>query len=111
MARVPHLTSQHALSDETAAAPRTPLARKIMWVAYALQIMGGGGFLGVHRLYLGYKRSGFAQLALGATTLLLPFIIGSNDFQYLLIPLALTWYLVDLFLIPGMVRRANSAES
>ncbi|MFC3695082.1 TM2 domain-containing protein [Chenggangzhangella methanolivorans] len=109
---MPRVTSHDALSEEAAPTARqTPPARKTMWVAYALQIMGGGGFLGLHRFYLGYKQSGYAQLALGVTTLFLPLIIGGNDFQYLLIPLALIWYLVDLFLIPGMVRRANGAES
>lgn len=45
------------------------------------------GFLGAHRFYLGRKLSGFLQLV--ATF----FVIG------------LVWWLIDLFLLSGMIRQ------
>ncbi|MFB0613618.1 TM2 domain-containing protein [Aurantiacibacter poecillastricola] len=51
------------------------------------------GFLGAHRFYLGRKRTGIAQLLMAIT------LVG-------LVPL-LVWWLVDAFLIPGMVREEN----
>ncbi|WP_210324122.1 TM2 domain-containing protein [Azorhizobium oxalatiphilum] len=78
-----------------------------MLIAYLLHLMGGGGIFGFHRFYLGYTRSAQIQAALGATTLLLPLIIRSNDFQLFLLPPAMVWYIADLFLIPRMVRARN----
>ena len=79
-----------------------------MWVAYVLQLFGGGGFLGFHRFYLGFKQSAKIQLALGISTFLLPFAIGNSILTTALTFVAVAWYLVDLFLIPGMLRAANS---
>ncbi|MBN7807123.1 TM2 domain-containing protein [Agrobacterium rosae] len=81
--------------------------RKITWVAYLLFFMGGGGCLGFHRFYLGYKKSAKIQLALGVTVLFLPFFIGWNLVFECLYYVAITWYFVDVFLIPKMVREAN----
>jgi TM2 domain-containing membrane protein YozV len=82
--------------------------RKITWVAYLLLLMGGGGLLGFHRFYLGYKRSAKLQLALGVTVFLLPFFASRNLLTEALFYAALVWYFVDIFLIPGMLRAANS---
>lgn len=79
-----------------------------MWVAYVLQLFGGGGYFGFHRFYLGFKRSAKIQLALGIATFLLPFIIGRSILLDALTWVAVAWNIIDLFLIPGMVRAANS---
>lgn len=114
MARVPRVTSHAPLTAETASEPEAPptgTPRKALWVAYALHLLGGSGFLGLHRFYLGHKRSACLQLALGATTLLLPLLIRSNDFQIYLIPPTLLWYLADVFLMPRLTRQANRVVS
>lgn len=79
--------------------------RKVMWVAYVLAIMGGGGMLGLHRFYLGYTRSAQVQLGLGVCAFLVPFLLGLVGQPLILI--ALVWNIVDLFLIPGLTRKAN----
>lgn len=79
-----------------------------MWVAYALQLFGGGGYFGFHRFYLGFKRSAKIQLALGIATFLLPFIMGRSILLDALTWAAVAWNIIDLFLIPGMLRAANS---
>ncbi|WP_202032934.1 NINE protein [Agrobacterium rubi] len=81
---------------------------KQKWVAYALHLLGGGGCFGLHRFYLGFTRSAKIQLVLGVVSLLLPFIIGPDVLTKAPFLVTLVWYVVDLFLIPGMVRAANS---
>jgi TM2 domain-containing membrane protein YozV len=49
-----------------------------------------GGF-GAHRVYLGERGTGLVMLVLGIT------VIG--------LPVTLVWAIVDLFLIPGIIRR------
>jgi TM2 domain-containing membrane protein YozV len=74
---------------------------KSMFLAYVLWLFLG--MLGLHRIYLDRVNSGVTQLALGAIGwATVWFIIG-------IVPLAFLvgWLLVDLFLIPGMVREAN----
>lgn len=83
--------------------------QKQLWVAYALHLMGGGGFLGLHRFYLGFTRSARIQLALGATCLLLPLVLRIHQFQMFLMAPTMLWYVVDLFLIPRMAREVNTA--
>lgn len=107
MVRVPRIPNASTSPNSEGASPaeRPVAAGKSLWVAYALHLLGGGGFLGLHRFYLGFPRSAQIQLALGAVCLLLPLFIQSNQFQMFLIPPALIWYVVDLFLIPRMARR------
>ncbi|XUY27421.1 NINE protein [Agrobacterium sp. rho-8.1] len=81
--------------------------RKIIWVAYVMAIMGGGGILGLHRFYLGYTRSAVLQLLLGICAFLLPAVLNLFDLTYFMGMIAAGWVLVDLFLIPLMVRAAN----
>lgn len=76
---------------------------KSMAIAYILWFFLG--MLGIHRFYLGRAGTGIFQLLLGiigwATAMLLIGFI-------FLIPLWI-WLIVDIFLIPGMVRKANQA--
>lgn len=65
--------------------------RKSTGAAYLLWFFLG--FTGAHRFYLGQKGTGIVQL------LMLLSVIG-------IVPLAF-WWLIDAFLIPGMVRDEN----
>lgn len=65
--------------------------RKSVGVAYLLWCLIGG--FGAHRFYAGKKGSGVAQL------LLLLSVVG----WLVLVP----WLLIDLVLIPGMIRERN----
>ena len=76
------------------------VANESKWqlVAYLLAVLLWG--LGVHRMYLGRWVSGIIMLILsGIGALTAPILIGW-------IPLAFVWVwaVIDLFLIPGMVR-------
>lgn len=71
---------------------------KSPFVAYLLAILLWG--FGAHRFYLGRYLSGFLMLLLwGMGWLTAPILIGW-------IPIAVVslWMLLDLFLIPGMIR-------
>ena len=74
---------------------------KDMALAYVLWIFLGG--FGAHRFYLERTGSGLAILILG--------LIGWATVWFIVgfVPLAIwgIWLIVDLFLIPGMVREAN----
>lgn len=70
--------------------------RKSAGVAYLLCIFLGG--LGAHQFYLGRTGSGVGQLAL--------WLLGWVSFFTLWIPLGV-WVLVDLFLIPAIIREEN----
>lgn len=70
-------------------------------VAYVLAIFLGG--FGVHQFYL--RRAGS-----GVTQLLLTLVGGATAWLYvglLLLAAVFVWVVVDLFLIPAMVREAN----
>ncbi|ROT94762.1 TM2 domain-containing protein [Altererythrobacter sp. FM1] len=72
--------------------------KKSAGVAYLLCIVFGG--LGAHRFYLGATGTAVAQLVL--------WFLGWVTVFLAWIPLGI-WVLVDLFLIPGMVREKNMA--
>ena len=59
------------------------------------------GAIGVHRFYLGRGGSGFAMLALFVVGLL----TAAAGIGFVFLAVLGIWALVDLFLIPGMVRR------
>ena len=71
--------------------------KKSVGAAYVLCICLGG--LGAHRFYIGRTGTAAIQLVLG----LLGFVVFITW-----IPLWI-WLLIDLFLIPGMVREKNMA--
>lgn len=67
-------------------------------VAYLLAILLWG--LGVHRMYLGRWVSGLVMLAMtGLGLLTAPILIG-----WPLLAFVWVWAVIDLFLIPGMIR-------
>ena len=68
---------------------------KSVGASYVLCLLLGG--LGAHRFYLGHPVTAVAQLVLG----LAGFVVGVTW------PPLWLWLFVDLFLIPGMVRRRN----
>jgi len=76
-------------------------AKKSNGVAYLLWFFLGG--LGVHRFYLGQTGSGAAMAILCvASWITTPIVIGFFGLGILGI-----WWLVDAFLIPGIVTRVN----
>jgi TM2 domain-containing membrane protein YozV len=67
-------------------------------IAYLLLIFLWG--FGVHRMYLGRWISGFIMLAIwGVGWLTVPILIGWPAVGFVVL-----WCIIDLFLIPGMVR-------
>lgn len=81
-------------------------ASKSMLIAYVLALLGGAGCLGLHRFYLGYKRSALMMLALTLGAIVLPMVgIYSVTLTWWVVSL---WVLVDLFLIPKMTRDRNA---
>lgn len=81
-------------------------ASKSMLIAYLLALLGGAGCLGLHRFYLGYKRSALMMLVLTLGAFLLPMVgIYSVTLTWWVITF---WVLLDLFLIPGMTRTRNA---
>lgn len=70
--------------------------KKSVGASYLLCLLLGG--LGAHRFYLGFTGTAIVQLILGLLGFVLAFLTW--------IPLWI-WLLIDLFLIPGMVRQKN----
>ncbi|MFC2033115.1 NINE protein [Chloroflexota bacterium] len=71
------------------------------------------GWYGVHRFYLGYFRSGFAMTVIWLF-ILLGFVLSlvfhiTNPlfgvFMSIAIIVIVTWYFVDIFKLPGMLRK------
>ena len=89
--------------DSTATARYQANSRNIV-IAYLLWFFLG--FLGVHRFYLGRVFTGLMMLGFWAGGSVFTFILFG--FPIFLAPWAL-WMLLDLFLIPGMVRAENNA--
>lgn len=75
--------------------------RKSLLVAYLLWWFLG--LLGAHRLYLGRTVSGVFMLLLSIVSWVLTFVLVG----FVGVAVIGAWWLIDAFLIPGMVRRDN----
>ena len=75
--------------------------KKSALVAYLLWLFLG--WLGAHRFYLRRYLSGFIMFVLWAVGTLLTIIFVG----YLVLAIPVLVWLIDLFLIPGIVRRFN----
>ena len=97
------MTEQHQQPDATGRLMRFEAAKKSVLAAYLLWFFLG--WLGLHRIYLGYVMSGLVMLALWvAGTALSIIVIG-----YIILVVPFLWWLIDLFLIPGLARDRNNA--
>ncbi|MGE0255223.1 MAG: TM2 domain-containing protein [Alphaproteobacteria bacterium] len=74
---------------------------KSMLLAYVLWFFLGS--LGIHRFYLGATTSAIVLLVLTILSIMLA-VVGVGAFFGLIVVI---WLIVDIFLIPGMVRAAN----
>jgi hypothetical protein len=91
--------------------------KKSMITAYVLAVLFGG--LGIHRLYLGRNRSGYLMFAICMVALFVRAWV-SSEYQnsdggilgeYIAYSMSLAlwlWVIIDLFLIPKMLRKFNS---
>jgi hypothetical protein len=96
-------------------------AEKSAAVAYLMLL---GGHLGLHRFYLNRKRSGTVQLLLFITAVFFYFMMGlasevpgADTSSVLILTIVLfglpalalfIWVIVDLFLMPGMIKSYNA---
>ena len=83
--------------------PRPYVSRKTMGTAYLLWFFLGG--VSAHRFYLGFRTSAIIQMLL--TPMGYAMLWSKSSAGLLLVPAAGLWILVDAFLIPGMVEKAN----
>src|SRR3546814_3486140 len=90
------------MTDEAGRLMLCEAAKKAVLVAYLLWFFLG--WLGLHRFYLGYVISGLLMLALWGVGTLLTFILVG----YVILVVPFLWWLVDLFLIPGMAQQRNN---
>ena len=88
-----------------------PARRKTMFVAYALWLVAS--MSGAHRFYLGRTSSAVLQLALNLGSFLVMYAGAKNNATPVVVVgllglgIAVIWSLLDIVLIPFMVRRAN----
>lgn len=88
--------------SDAAALMRFEANKKSMLVAYLLWWFLG--MFGGHRFYMGKIGSGLALLLISVFSfLLMAVLIG-----FVTIFISFTWWLIDAFLIPGMVRDWNN---
>ena len=96
------ITTRDTMDAQTRWQLRYDAAKKSTLITYILWFFLGP--FGVHRFYLHRITSGIAYLLLWAIGGLLTFIgVG-----YLLLAIAAVWQVIDIFLIPGMVRDYNT---
>lgn len=82
-AATPGTTTEWVQAENVNVEPYKP---NDMGMAYVLLVLGG--LFGMHRMYLGHFGSGIAMAVLTIS------LIG--------LPVTLVWWIVDLFLVPGM---------
>jgi TM2 domain-containing membrane protein YozV len=104
-ARAQHAPAGGRVEDEFARplAERPYVSRKTMGTAYLLWFFLGG--VSAHRFYLGFRTSAIVQMLL--TPLGYAMLWSKSPLGLLAVPAAGVWILVDAFLIPGMVTKAN----
>ncbi len=88
--------------DEAGRLMRFEANKKSVLVAYLLWFFLG--WLGIHRFYLGYVVSGLILLACWAVGSLLSVIYVG----FVILAIPAIWWVIDLFLIPGMARERNN---
>ena len=81
-----------------------PVSEKSTGIAYLLWFFLCQ--LGAHRFYLGFTASGIIQLVLAPLGWAMVF--SKEPIGFFIVIGAMLWMLADAFLIPGMVRKANS---
>ena len=89
--------------DEAGRLMRFEANKKSVLVAYLLWFFLG--WLGIHRFYLGYVVSGLILLACWAVGSVLSVVYVG----FVILAIPAIWWVVDLFLIPGMARDRNNA--
>jgi hypothetical protein len=82
---------------------RPYVSRKTMGTAYLLWFFLGG--VSAHRFYLGFRTSAIVQMLL--TPLGYAMLWSKSPAGLLFVPVAGLWILADVFMIPGMVAKAN----
>jgi TM2 domain-containing membrane protein YozV len=95
-----------AVEDGFARPPVTErpyVSRKTMGTAYLLWFFLGG--LSAHRFYLGFSTSAIIQLLL--TPIGYAMLLSKSPAGLFVVAAGGVWILVDAFLIPGMVTKAN----
>lgn len=91
------------LSNDAKAMMAFESGKKSSGICYLLWFFLGG--FGAHRFYLGRTRSAIAMLVISIVSWILIFVaIGALGFIVIGI-----WWIVDAFLIPGIVRDNNEA--
>ena len=91
--------------SDTAAMMRFQAGRRSAVIAYGFWCLIFFGLAGIHRFYLGRIFSGIILLLLGLICVALAFLsFGLLSFLWVVPGL---WALIDLLLIPGMVRDYN----
>lgn len=78
------------------------VAQKSMAVAYLLLLFLGG--LGIHRFYLNRTGTGLAMLLIFLLSLPLAIVLVG----FIGLAIVGIWGIVDLFLVPGMIREENA---
>ena len=90
--------------------------KKSMVTAYVLAVLFGG--LGIHRLYLGRTRTGYLMFGICMVSFFMRAWVSSGYqnsdgdiceyIAYLMMFALWVWIIIDLFLIPKMLRKFNA---
>jgi len=87
--------------DQTTRMMRYDAGKRSTLIAYLLWVLLG--WLGLHRFYAGRWISGLIMLLLTGIAFVLKIVLVG----YLIFVIPFLWWLLDLFLIPGMIRDYN----